>query len=409
VRSLILSYFGAFALVIAVFAGAVRVSYLSIIERQITARLATLARAGTAMIEFTPGGYTVDTRSFGGFVVHTDSEGLQWFDAGKRLVASRGRVPARYVLPALGEARLAADSGTLDTYTVAIEDARGEVRGYVRAGQTIDALQQGTPALDLGLVAGSIVAIIAATLGGGALASAALRQREESFQELQEFTANASHELRTPLAAQANTAALALREAPDLPERTRRRLESVVAINGHMARLVDDLMILARATRSLEREMFAISVDAVLRRVTDVHHSFAAERSLELRVRPFEPFEILGNPDQIERIVSNLVENAIRYTEPGGAVDISCTSDESSVWIAVRDTGVGVPPEHRERIFDRFWRGDNVHDGAGGTGLGLAIARALARRHGGDVALTNATGSGSVFTLRLPRRPPPLS
>jgi len=408
-RRLALSYFGAFAVVIVVFAIAVRLSFTSIIEQENAARLATLARAGTAAIELTPSGYTVDSRSLGAFVVRTATEGLQWFDVNKRLRATRGRAPQLFVPPAIGRAQLTTESGALDTYTVVIADARGKVLGYVRAGETIDEVQRGRAALDLGLVFGSIVAIVAATIGGSVLASEALAQREESYERLREFTADASHELRTPLAALATTAGLALREAPDLPQPTHRRLLAIASLTDQMNRLVDDLLILARAGRSLEREMFVVPVDSLLERVNGTQAPLAAKKSLELQVHPCQPIQVFGNPDQLERIVNNIVDNAIRYTAPGGSVDVSCASDHTHLRIVVRDTGIGIPSEFRERIFDRFWRGDYARTGAGGTGLGLAIARALARRHGGDIAVASEAGRGSTFTLTLPLRPPSLA
>jgi signal transduction histidine kinase len=407
-RRLLLSYFAAFAVVIVVFTIVVRLSFQSIIERQITTRLETLARAGTAAIDFTPRGFIVDSRTIGAFKVNTATEGLQWYDADKHLVAMRGRVAQAAAPPVVGRSQLSSDFGVLRTYTVPITDDRGTVRGYVRAGETIDDLGNGLAALDLGLAVGTILAIVAATLGGTVFARAAVAQREEAYERLRQFTADASHELRTPLAALSTTAAVALREAPDLPETTYRRLTTIVALAEQMRRLVDDLLILARAGKSLEREMFVVPVDAMLRRIYDEHAALAAQKSLELRVDHGEPIEIFGNPDQLERIVANLVENGIRYTNRGGSVEVSCVHDSGSVRIAVRDTGIGIPAEYRERIFERFWRGNNVRSD-GGSGLGLAIARALARRHGGEISVASEPGRGSTFTLILPRRPPSLS
>jgi OmpR-family two-component system manganese-sensing sensor histidine kinase len=405
-RNLILSYLAAFAVVIVVFTIAVRVSFRSIVQQHIGGRLETLARAGTAAVDFTPNGYIIDQRTLGGFKVNTAVEGLQWFDAEKRLKTSRGLIPQRSVPPVLGRHQLSADSTVLDTYTVAITDLQGKVRGYVRAGETLNEMYRGGSALDLGLAVGAILAIAAATLGGTILASAVVREREEAYQRLHEFTADASHELRTPLAALATTAEVALREAPALPATTQHRLTTIVSLTGQMRRLVDDLLILVRAGKSLEREMFVVPLDVMLQRVNDAYGPLAAEKSLSLSIEHCREIEVFGNPDQLERIVANLVENAIRYTKPGGMLDVSCAYDAASVRIAVRDTGVGIPAEYRERIFDRFWRGGNVRGGDGGSGLGLAIARALARRHGGEIGVTSVPGRGSVFTLTLPRRPP---
>jgi two-component system, OmpR family, manganese sensing sensor histidine kinase len=408
-RRLFFSYFGAFALVTVIFALAVRFSFESIIQQQISARLEALARAGTASVELTPGGLHVNSRTLGGFNVRPGREGIEWFDPERRSIASRGLLPQQSLPPTVGRAQFRTNAGSLDTVTVAIVDDAGNVHGYVRAGETIEALQAGTRALDLGLLIASLLAIVAATIGGGILARAALAQREQSFERLRQFTADASHELRTPLAALTTTATLALREAPDLPAATHRRLTQIVTVAEQMRRVIDDLLILARAGKSLERELFIVPVDALLQRLNDANAPVAAEKALQLSVGSCGSVDIYGNPDQLDRILANLVENAIRYTEPGGSVSVSCAKDNEKVRISVRDTGIGIPAAYHQRIFDRFWRGDNVRGFDGGTGLGLAIARALAQRHGGDIMVSSEPGAGSVFTLTLPRRPPALT
>jgi signal transduction histidine kinase len=186
-------------------------------------------------------------------------------------------------------------------------------------------------------------------------------------------------------------------------------LQTIHALSAEMRVLVDDLLILARATQSLEREMFVIDVAELLEHVRARFTPAARERGVALRIAPCDPLRLYGNPEQIERIVANLVDNAIKYTAPGGSVAVACSVDDARVRVAVRDSGVGIAVDHRERIFDRFWRGDSLRNAAGGTGLGLAIARALARRHGGDIAVTSEPGRGSEFTVTLPRRPPALS
>jgi OmpR-family two-component system manganese-sensing sensor histidine kinase len=408
-RRLFFSYFGAFALVIVIFAIAVRLSFESILQQQISARLEALARAGTAAVELTPAGFRVSPRTLGGFNVRPGSEGIEWFDPARRSVASRGLFAQRSLPAVVGRAEVLTNAGTLDTVTVALTDDRGNVHGYVRAGETIEQLQAGTRALDLGLLIASLLAIVAATIGGAILARAALAQREQSFERLRQFTADASHELRTPLAALTTTATLALREAPDLPAATHRRISQIVSVAEQMRRVIEDLLILARAGKSLERELFIVPVDAMLQRLNDAQAAIAADKSLTLSVANCGSVDIYGNPDQLDRILANLVENAIRYTKPGGAVNVSCAKDSEKVRISVRDTGIGIPAAYHRRIFDRFWRGDNVRSADGGTGLGLAIARALAQRHGGDIAVSSEPGFGSVFTLTLPRRPPALS
>jgi signal transduction histidine kinase len=408
-RRLFASYLGAFAVVIIIFAAAVRFSFESIVQQQATNRLATLARAGEAATDFVPNGFVVNEHSLGGFDVDPKIESLEWFDSAKRFVTRRGHGPDGYVPPQLGRHALTDVSGKrLETYTIYLQNSEHREIGYVRAALTSDAFGQGVGALDLGIMFGSVLAIVAASVGGTMLARASLARIEASYERLREFTADASHELRSPLTALSMTAAVALHEAPELAEKTKNRLLSIASTAKDMNRLVDDLLILARAGRSLEREMFTVHVDAIVNDVCERYQNAASTKSIDLSVASESGAQVIGNPEQVSRIVANLVENAIRYTPPGGSVRVSCTSDATSVHVSVEDNGAGIPPEFVDRIFDRFWRGTTAR-ADGGSGLGLAIARALAERHGGRIMVTSKVASGSTFTIALPRRPPALT
>ncbi len=140
--------------------------------------------------------------------------------------------------------------------------------------------------------------------------------------------------------------------------------------------------------------------------VVDARDALASERHIALDFETFQA-RVYGNPTEIERVIGNLLDNAIRYTHEGGRVALESVAERGGIALRVRDTGIGIKPEDAERIFERFWREDRVRGRESGTGLGLAIARALARRHGGDVTVRSAPGKGSEFTLWLPLRPPP--
>jgi OmpR-family two-component system manganese-sensing sensor histidine kinase len=406
-QRLFLAYFIVLASVIAVFAVAVELSFVATVRQQATHRLVTLARAGAAAVLFTQDrSFVVDEQSLGGFDVDSKTEGLQWFDTRGNLRAERGRAPLQPVPVRVGDAKLRSESGDLlETYTLLLQGPHGNARGYVRAMLTSEAFNQGVGALNIGIIVGSILAVVAASIGGTRVARAAMARTEAGYHRLQEFTADASHELRSPLTALSATAAVALHEAPQMHDQTRNRLLAIASAAKDMQRLVDDLLILARAGRSLEREMFAVHLDSVLHEIYERYQSTAALKSLRFDVVPGEPAQVIGNPEQITRIVSNLVDNAIRYTPSGGAVRVLCSQDNAAVRITVEDSGIGITAANVRRIFDRFWRAEPGRRFDGGTGLGLAIARALAERHGGRITVSSVVNSGSTFTLTLPHRP----
>jgi signal transduction histidine kinase len=394
--------------VIVVFALAVRFSFVALFRAEAAARLNTLARAGTAAVQFERDGYAVNAVSFGGFSLRPESEGLEWFDRAGRLRARRGQTPVSPRPPVPGAERFDGPAGAMVTSTLPLFDQRGIERGLVRATEVYNPASDPVRALDGGLVAGAIIALLAGALGGTLLARSSVARVAESYDRLREFTADASHELRGPLAALASTASVAVREAPDLPPGTRERLDGISTLAGEMRRLIDDLLILARADASMERELYVVRMDDVVAAVRLRSAADARTRGVRLEIDGPRELEIYGNPAQIERIIANLVENAIRHTPHGGDVRVSWTADQHRTQIVVRDSGSGIAPEFHARIFDRFWRGDAARGADGGSGLGLAIVRALARRHGGDVAVASDVGAGSTLTVTLPRRPPSL-
>jgi signal transduction histidine kinase len=130
--------------------------------------------------------------------------------------------------------------------------------------------------------------------------------------------------------------------------------------------------------------------------------AIAAEVTLKPEIRG-DNLEIWGDEEQLYRLVSNLIVNAIQYTPKGGSVTVILDCQNTHAIVQVRDTGIGIAPEHQQRIFDRFYRVDSDRSRAsGGSGLGLAIASAIGRSHQGSLQLQSELGKGSTFTIRLP-------
>jgi two-component system, OmpR family, sensor kinase len=220
---------------------------------------------------------------------------------------------------------------------------------------------------------------------GGALAN----QRQ--------FIADAAHELRTPLTALRLQLQLAERAA-DAGERERAHAMLREGI-ARATRLVEQLLTLARADP--EASALApgpVDLAALARSVADTHRAAAEARGLALSVEAPEPVGVHGDRASLRALAENLLDNAIRYT-PSGSVTVRARQDGGDAVFEVEDTGPGIPPAERERVFDRFYRGESAAEG--GTGLGLAIVRRIAQRHGGEVVLADGRDGGLLARVTL--------
>jgi signal transduction histidine kinase len=147
----------------------------------------------------------------------------------------------------------------------------------------------------------------------------------------------------------------------------------------------------------------AVNLKNLIEEVIQEVQPLAGSRSVNLRVGPMEPAQIQGDPDHLRRFLLNLVDNGIKYTQPGGSVEISLRIDGKWASLQVSDTGIGISGEDQEKVFRRFYRtaAARARDGSG-AGLGLAIARSIVEAHGGRIQVESAVSKGSLFTILLP-------
>ena len=150
----------------------------------------------------------------------------------------------------------------------------------------------------------------------------------------------------------------------------------------------------------------AVDAADVVEAVVLAQRGAAAAGQVRLEADAPQPVPVRGDPDRLRQVLVNLVGNALRYTPPGGRVTVSAAGEDGAAVLTVRDTGIGIPPEHLPHVFDRFYRCDASRSReTGGSGLGLAIVRQLVAAHGGTVAAASEPGRGSTFTVRLPLTP----
>jgi PAS domain S-box-containing protein len=221
-----------------------------------------------------------------------------------------------------------------------------------------------------------------------------------------EFISAASHELRTPLAAAKAQAQLARRRLGDGGDpKALQALEVIGRQIDRITRLVEDLLDLSRLQNGrISLELRSFDVAASLREVAERVQALTDKHPIEVVTR--EMPEIVGDRDRIEQVFTNLLTNAVRYSPEGGPIHVEARVNEDGVDVSVRDHGLGVPAEQRDRIFERFSRAHGTR--YGGLGLGLAITLGIVQQHGGRIWVESkgVPGDGSTFHVHLPKDPP---
>lgn len=217
-----------------------------------------------------------------------------------------------------------------------------------------------------------------------------------------DFVANISHELKTPVGALA-VLAEALADVDDLE--TARHLAARMVDEAHRASsTIDDLLELSRIELAGVQDPQAVRVRQVCDEAVARLRLSAATAGVGVVVECPDTLVVVGDERQLVSAVSNLVDNAVKYSERGGTVTLAASTDDTHVTIVVRDEGVGIPTRDLDRIFERFYRVDRARRReTGGTGLGLAIVRHVANNHGGTVSVASHEGEGSTFSLLLPK------
>jgi len=217
-----------------------------------------------------------------------------------------------------------------------------------------------------------------------------------------DFVANVSHELRTPVGALGALAeALNQEDDPDVMRRLGTRISAEVE---RAADLISDLLDLSRVEGAADHPTERVAVSGMVAEAVGRVRALADERGIRIEDRVTPGLTLIGDPGQLVSALANLLDNAIKYSDPGSAVDVDAVAEGRTVQVRVADHGIGIPARDHERIFERFYRVDRARSReTGGTGLGLAIVRHVALNHGGRVMVESREGEGSTFTLVLPQ------
>ncbi|HEV8141034.1 MAG TPA: ATP-binding protein [Pyrinomonadaceae bacterium] len=323
-------------------------------------------------------------------------EGVVVIDTDMRVVASNRAAETLFTKGDPRQSRL-----TELTRNPAIYDAfLDAVRGIERDGVRVETYTSGHKIFDLRVVPlrSSDNAAIAGAVG--VFFDISRLERLEIVR--QEFLANVSHELRTPLTsilASAETLETSINGNCD----SEKKFLSIIHKNAaRMQRLINDLLELG-AIENVRVDVEPIRLFPLVEDIVNSLSVGAAEKKVTLQNLIAKDAEVSADPHRLMQMLTNLIDNAIKFNREGGTVTIDHERSNVDI-IRVRDTGEGIPTQHLDRLFERFYRVDRARSrNLGGTGLGLAIVKHLARAHGGDVSVTSRVGEGSEFTIRLPR------
>ncbi len=349
-------------------------------------------------------------------IVTKTSYYVRFFDISGKLIATAGSYPEG--LPTIFNQKtwqFLKDSKGKDYHqiTALLHTQNNQDWGYMQVGRSLEEFNHYLDSVKLILALGLPIAMSMVAGASWWLSGLAMQPIYQSYRQIQQFTADAAHELRTPLAATGATVESALL-MPQLDEtETRDILQTIHRQNQRLTALVADLLMLARLDRQPQKRQREICCLNDI--VSDLVEEFeamanAAGVTLTSLIRVHQPLNIVGNTDQLYRLVSNLIVNAIQYTPKGGEVTVFLDHNDHNAVIKVQDTGIGIPKHELPRIFDRFYRVNSDRSrSTGGSGLGLAIAMAIVQAHQGKLNVQSELGKGSTFTIELPFNVTPLN
>lgn len=413
---LLTSYLMVMAIILSVFGMGVYVFLTRSLYQQLDKKLLTLAQsAAPSLTEIETKGNRyleqVDEVPWRD-IFNRDQQSLDWFDTEGNLLASRGSLTLGNK-PRLGAGMIQREEEPqkIRTFTISIYQDSSQpnqpiLKGYIQASQPTEDIDIVQNQLLWGLGMGGALTLGLVGLGGLWLTQRAIKPIELSFEQLKQFTADASHELRSPLTA-IKTSVDVIRNHPErVHPKDTKKLSAIASATTQMSRLVEDLLFLARtdaAEYTFTRQREPILLNEILYHVVSLLDPSAQVKEISLQYHQALMITMMGDKAQLNRLFTNLIENALHYTPSGGKVEVIITKQNRYGVVSIKDTGIGIDTEQIPYIFDRFWRADKARSRReGGTGLGLSIAMAIAQGHGGKITVSSQVNQGSCFQVRLP-------
>jgi signal transduction histidine kinase len=293
--------------------------------------------------------------------------------------------------------------------TIELHTKNGQSWGYIQVGRNLQDFDDYVKNVKLLILLILPIIIILVMLGSWYLAQKAMQPIYQSYQQIQQFTADAAHELRTPLAAIRATIESSLISKDFTVIEAKETLETINKQNQRFSQLVADLLMLSRLDQGLETNskisQNLVNMNDLINDIYEEFYALAQSQQIDLikQIEIQQSLKVRGREDQLYRLVTNLVINAINYTEKKGQVILNLNKKNNQIIIKIIDTGIGIPETEQKLIFNRFYRVNKARSiSKNGAGLGLSIAQAIAIAHQGKIEVKSELEKGSIFMIILP-------
>lgn len=400
---LLLSYLLILASILSIFALGVRLIFAHSLKEQTIANLRALGNGATANAEWENNQLKIDN-DFRLQDLDKNHQSLEWFDQQGNSILKQGNFVMSLPFSSTDLIQTQNGNPKIQGVTLPVIDSDlDRLIGYVRVSQSLKDSEETLNKLDRGLTISIILAVITSGIGGIILTNQAMKPIEESFLRLKQFTADASHELRNPLMVIDSNVTVSLKYPDGMRDSDRESFDAIASATEQMTRLTEDLLLLARSDtlKPLIKEKIDLAI--ILKNLVQQYQVKLREKKIHLNLE-LDPFLlVLGDTLKLERLLKNLIDNAIYYTPILGIIYIRGKKHKSSIEIEIRDTGIGIAPENIEKIFERFWRGDTSRSHwSGGSGLGLSIVKSIVTEHKGTITVNSQLKKGTCFTIFLP-------
>ncbi|MBA3857482.1 MAG: hypothetical protein C0507_11295 [Cyanobacteria bacterium PR.3.49] len=323
-----------------------------------------------------------------------------------QLFDERGQMLEHYGATGIPELFVTGSEVSRNGLTVRVRNTKlmhqGKLVGYLQLQLSVKRREEATHEFLLTMMVMAPFVLFAFGICSYFIAGLAVKPIEELVGALRRFVADAGHELNTP-------AGVVQARAQSLGRKLERQgienddISIIINSAERMGKIVQDLMLLAELDAKTELKLRTLDLTNLIAEIVLEYQIRFQEKGVLLSLDCDSVIKIESDSEALERVVRNLLENALKYTEPQGAVTISCHAQGSQVEIVVQDTGIGIPEESQSRIFDRFYRVDQSRTrSSGGSGLGLSIVKAIVHGLAGEVSVSSRPGEGSRFIVSLP-------